>query len=546
MLTAREEQRTDIDAMLAFAEALGDERRRYDALIALADYCLVTETPLATAPAQQACEIAQRLGDPIREAHALRRLAWHGNVSASSRHTDNLEQTKQLLDRAATLFAQAGLAGEAAACMIELTKWLWTPGQGAAELEVAEKAWALSREAGDLHLEAEALDRLASVCFRLKRQEKVLQTADRALALSEEASDPRQEADVFRALVWIYVYLRQYAKALSAAKRTLALRRTFGDRVGECHAHIALGVVYSLLNQAEEARGHFEHSLAIAEEIGLDAGITTAVHRLRDAYHVPQGTYEEWLALVDQQLDRARARGRPRLVEDLMQDKADVLIDIGQFERALSVVESLLQDLGKQERVGEAFWGNTLMMAGWCKAELGDHRRARQNLERALAIFEKSGALISVEGALLYLARLALLVGSRTALQEGLVSAERAVDLWRASTGLGTWAEPLLVLVHLRLALGKVDEAFAVSREMIAVSQGGILTVKEEQYFYTHAMTLRALGRKDEADRYLQRAHERVMLVANRMKDPALRRSWLENVRANRDIVALWEKASHA
>jgi serine/threonine protein kinase len=43
------------------------------------------------------------------------------------------------------------------------------------------------------------------------------------------------------------------------------------------------------------------------------------------------------------------------------------------------------------------------------------------------------------------------------------------------------------------------------------------------------------------ADGYLQRAYERVMLVASKIQDEALRRGWLENVPDNREIVAEWE-----
>ena len=62
-----------------------------------------------------------------------------------------------------------------------------------------------------------------------------------------------------------------------------------------------------------------------------------------------------------------------------------------------------------------------------------------------------------------------------------------------------------------------------------------------EQGFLAHARVLRALGRGDEADGYLRRAYERVMLVASKLHDEGLRQSWLENVPDNREIVAEWE-----
>jgi len=51
------------------------------------------------------------------------------------------------------------------------------------------------------------------------------------------------------------------------------------------------------------------------------------------------------------------------------------------------------------------------------------------------------------------------------------------------------------------------------------------------------------LGRDAEADDYLRRAYDHVMLVASKTHDEALRKSWLENVRINRAIVAEWSAA---
>ena len=48
---------------------------------------------------------------------------------------------------------------------------------------------------------------------------------------------------------------------------------------------------------------------------------------------------------------------------------------------------------------------------------------------------------------------------------------------------------------------------------------------------------LRAAGHDKEADRYLQNAYQRVILVAGKTKDETLRQGWLENVPWNREIL---------
>jgi hypothetical protein len=49
-----------------------------------------------------------------------------------------------------------------------------------------------------------------------------------------------------------------------------------------------------------------------------------------------------------------------------------------------------------------------------------------------------------------------------------------------------------------------------------------------------------ANGRDDEAYTHLEKAYLRVMEVANQTEDEELRRSWLEDVGVNRQIIRDW------
>jgi hypothetical protein len=59
-----------------------------------------------------------------------------------------------------------------------------------------------------------------------------------------------------------------------------------------------------------------------------------------------------------------------------------------------------------------------------------------------------------------------------------------------------------------------------------------------ERRYYTHSLILREVGQEVEADEHLNRAHARVILVANNTKDHGLRKSWLENVNVNCEILS--------
>ena len=99
-----------------------------------------------------------------------------------------------------------------------------------------------------------------------------------------------------------------------------------------------------------------------------------------------------------------------------------------------------------------------------------------------------------------------------------------------------------MIAARLHLALSETDEALTHSAEAVRLMATLPAPPWPEKLFFTHAQALRAVGRTAEADDYLRKAYERVMLVANNTKDETLRRSWLENVRENREIVAAWRQ----
>lgn len=48
---------------------------------------------------------------------------------------------------------------------------------------------------------------------------------------------------------------------------------------------------------------------------------------------------------------------------------------------------------------------------------------------------------------------------------------------------------------------------------------------------------------KLRADDVLQQAHDRLMVNADRIFDPAIRATFLENVPAHRELMQLWERS---
>jgi hypothetical protein len=64
--------------------------------------------------------------------------------------------------------------------------------------------------------------------------------------------------------------------------------------------------------------------------------------------------------------------------------------------------------------------------------------------------------------------------------------------------------------------------------------------VAPEGHEYVHVCALWANNREEEAEAYLERAYQRIMQVANQLRDESLRRSWLEDVYINRQVIRDW------
>jgi hypothetical protein len=94
---------------------------------------------------------------------------------------------------------------------------------------------------------------------------------------------------------------------------------------------------------------------------------------------------------------------------------------------------------------------------------------------------------------------------------------------------------------RLNLEIGDLEQALESSKRALQDMEIGGERWCVERGYLTHTRVMRALGRDDEADDYLRRAYERVMLVASKTQDETLRQSWLENVPDNCEIIAEWE-----
>jgi tetratricopeptide (TPR) repeat protein len=490
-LVARwEAQRADLEAILALAGALEDNAHRCDALIALAECFHNTGDTGCREPAERAAEIARVMDDPLREGRALHFLGWH------DRWTDRAARGRTKLEAALARLQEAGQPGETAACL------------------------------SDLSLALNALDEHSAA----------LEAAERAVALSRQAGDRRQEATSLRHVAIIHRRQGKFAAALPAVEESLALHREIGDRLEECHGLRTLGGTLGTLGKPAEAAAALHQMLEIGEEIGAAPVIVGGVLDIVWSVFSSQGEYEAGLAFLETWLTRARRAKEEYLATFFQVQKALLLNALRQLEPALELAQSALPDADRLLDYGLQMWLLRVVCA--CQAGLGRFRQARDSFQAGLERAEKAGETADAVVWLLVLAYVAYLEDDQAGLRAAMEEVQRR-DISLPGGPTRAFAHDLAACLH--LALGDVELALeSSSKAMQAMATYGEWS-GAERYYLTHARVLRALGRDAEADGYLQRAYERVMLVASKTQDDALRRGWLENVPDNREIVAEWE-----
>jgi tetratricopeptide (TPR) repeat protein len=143
---------------------------------------------------------------------------------------------------------------------------------------------------------------------------------------------------------------------------------------------------------------------------------------------------------------------------------------------------------------------------------------------------------------LVALANLALIEGEQTAVSEGVQQAEQATEAARAVWDEIHLAEALDVNARLLLSLGQPERAVKDSTALMQLLESYSWLPRPQNYLYTHAVALRALGRKAEANDHLEHAHIRVMFIADKLTDESMRKSWLRNVRVNSEILRCWKE----
>jgi len=361
-----------------------------------------------------------------------------------------------------------------------------------------------------------------------------MEAAKRSISLSHEIGDRQQEAIASRRLAIAYNIRNRNAEALPVAQRALRLHREVGDRQEECNALNVLGILQACLGEYQEAERYLRQSLRTAESIESSIGIVFAVTNLMVYHYVRRGEFEGLLQFLDTLLQRANAVEDDWLMASLHLYQGIAVISLGQYDRAVRIMSTAAQ---RMEQLGDLRSARPLAWGGLAKAYLGDYVGSTETLQMAAERAREGGDDQTLAVVLVLWGLAGLLEGRAETLCAGLEHALEGLDrmpeeevLWQSVSYESVAA--------LHLAIGQTDLALACSTQGLQFLALDPSLWWSEHTHFTHSRILRAFGQEAEADEYLKRAYDRIMLVAARTADPELKQSWLENVEVNREILA--------
>ncbi len=187
---------------------------------------------------QDAVAAAQRLGDPVEEARALRNLAWA--LADLGRFDDAHRALDTALER-----SRDDPVGQAWAHYYRDLVFA-IEGREAEALDAAGRAYDLFEQLGDEVGQAVALTDLGWHHGRLGEHSQALELGEQALILHQKLSNRGYEAHTWSCLADTHLQLGDPAAAVRCDHRALELFRELGDLYGEAGTLAHIGACHQL------------------------------------------------------------------------------------------------------------------------------------------------------------------------------------------------------------------------------------------------------------------------------------------------------------
>ncbi|WP_433788696.1 AfsR/SARP family transcriptional regulator [Actinoplanes sp. CA-252034] len=209
---------------------------------------------------------ARRLGDPLREAHALRALGRVQDVLTRD------AEANANLDAALALFDTIGDLAGAAQTNVNLARMYARRGDLDAMLSHDEASLRLYRQSGSRAGQARALNNIAWGLGRAGRHTEALEACRESLHLCQEIGNVHGQANTALNMAHINEQRGERALATTGYARAVELFHQAHDRPQEAKCLTLLGDSCSAAGDQHRAREAWQRAATLLDELGLPAG----------------------------------------------------------------------------------------------------------------------------------------------------------------------------------------------------------------------------------------------------------------------------------
>jgi tetratricopeptide (TPR) repeat protein len=349
--------------------------------------------------------------------------------------------------------------------------------------------------------EIELLGLLALLSWRQGQYAAARTYAQQALDIAQ-TGDERLKAYSLRVLGLIYYYLGEYTIARTYFEQAVAFYYTIGDRRGEISAFYHIGALYFSLEEIETAQDYFEQTLATAQQIGDREIIANTLGYLGLVY-CKLGDYTSARGYLGQSLGLHQELGNRPGEADVFSKFGYVYYCMGNYKTAQRYCHLALEI--QTERGDGHSRSYSLTCLGHVLADQEELEAAAQAYQEVISLYQQMDRTQPAVDALAGLARVKL----------------KENELTQALA----YIEQVLAWIELHGTAGAIDPFWIY----LAVYQ--VMTVQP-------ALVLRA-------QIVLRVAYNTLQAKVSGLRNNAVRRNFLTNIKVNRELVSLWEALSN-
>ncbi len=374
---------------------------------------------------------------------------------------------------------------------------LWKKGSFTEALEESELALGMAQKAGLTKLEAGVMHDLAVIHWRMGSVEKAREMAEKSLNLSRSLADTRGESMAYSILGNLALTKNQFQEAKGYYQKMLQSETTTGDIRGQGMAQGNLGII-------AEIEG--DHSTAIQ-----------IFRNVRDIFH-----------RMDDLASEARAWAHIGLDHSLQGLFVDAIPNL---EKAISIYREIEGKQGLQWVLG---------LLSRTHLDLGQLAQAEKLCLEALDIAENGGVRYYEKFSWWLVGRIHLAQGSLEQAGKDLQNAKSdKQDDSQENSVLATFAEIELARADFGKALSFVEQILPEGLDLPHETDN-----KDRLEILLVCYKVLIANQDERARDILDSAYKLLLSQAENINDLSTRQAFLNNVPANREILAAFDKNS--